>query len=111
MSQLGDLYMAKKKEALPETEQSETTLTIELKKAIEDVIYQKKMISRDQEALKEALTAIAERMGVKPAVLSKRIDLIIKEEEKGGEVKSRTDDIDFVESYFQLAGQSMKNPE
>lgn len=103
--------MAKKKEALPETEQSEATLTIELKKAIEDVIYQKKMISRDQEALKEAFTAIAERMGVKPGVLSKRVDLIIKEEEKGGEVKSRTDDIDFVESYFQLAGQTMEKSE
>ena len=97
--------MAKRKEALPETEQSEATLTIELKKAIEDIIFQKKNIARDQEALKEAVTANAEKMGVKPGVLSKRIDLIIKEEEKGGEVKSRTDDLDFVASYFNLAGQ------
>ena len=97
--------MAKRKEALPETEQSEATLTIELKKSIEDIIFQKKNIARDQEALKEAVTSNAEKMGVKPGVLSKRIDLIIKEEEKGGEVKSRTDDLDFVASYFNLAGQ------
>lgn len=97
--------MAKKTQSgLPDTEQSESTLTPELKKAIEDLIYQKKMISRDQEALKEGLGAIAERMGVKPGVLSKRVDLIIKEEEKGGELKSKTDDIDFVNSYFNLAG-------
>lgn len=101
--------MAKRKEALPETEQSEATLTIELKKAIEDIIFQKKNIARDQEALKEAVTANAEKMGVKPGVLSKRIDLIIKEEEKGGEIKSRNDDLDFVASYFNLAGQGNEN--
>ena len=56
--------MAKRKEALPETEQSEATLTIELKKAIEDIIFQKKNIARDQEALKEAVTSNAEKMGV-----------------------------------------------
>lgn len=97
--------MAKKNAALPETEQGESTLTVDLKKAIEDIIFQKKSIARDQEALKEAITANAEKMGVKAGVLSKRIDLIIKEEEKGGEVKSRTDDLDFVASYFNLADQ------
>ena len=92
-----------KKEALPETEQDETTLTIEIKKSIEDIIFQKKNISRDQEALKEALGAVADKMGVKSGVLSKRIDLIVKEEEKGGEVKSRSNDIEFVNKYFELA--------
>ena len=94
--------MAKKNE-LPETQEGESTLTIELKKAIDDIIYQKKNIARDQEALKEAMAAVAEKMGVKSGVLSKRIDLIVKEEEKGGEVKSRTDDLDFVEKYFILS--------
>ena len=104
--------MAKKKEALPDTPQSEATLTVEIAKGIQDIIYQKKMISRDQEALKEAITANADKLGVKAGVLSKRIDLTIKEEEKGGEVKSRTDDIDFANKFFQVAGITLeKAPE
>lgn len=81
---------------------NETSLTKDIKKSIEDIIYQKKSISRDQEALKEAIEAVAERLGVKKAVLSRRIDLIVKEEEKGGEVKSKSDDIEFVEKYFGI---------
>jgi hypothetical protein len=80
----------------------EGTLTPELKKSIEDIIFQKKQIARDQEALKEAIESVAERLGVKTAVLKRRVDLIIKEEEKGGEVKSKTDDIEFVENYFGI---------
>ena len=80
----------------------ETSLTKDIKKSIEDIIYQKKSISRDQEALKEAIEAVAERLGVKKAVLRRRIDLIVKEEEKGGEVKSKSDDIEFVEKYFGI---------
>lgn len=81
---------------------NEQSLTKDIKKAIEDIIYQKKSIARDQEALKEAIEAVADRLGVKKAVLSRRIDLIVKEEEKGGEVKSKTDDIEFVEKYFGI---------
>lgn len=85
-----------------QTQQNETTLTKDIKKAIDDIIYQKKSIARDQEALKEAIEAVADRLGVKKAVLSRRIDLIVKEEEKGGEVQSKTDDIAFVERYFGI---------
>lgn len=91
------------KELLNEkNEQNELTLTPEIKKSIEDIIFQKKRIARDQEALKEALDVVAEKLGVKKGVLSRRVDLIIKEEEKGGEVKSKTDDIEFVEKYFNI---------
>lgn len=91
------------KELLNEkNEQNELTLTPEIKKSIEDLIFQKKRIARDQEALKEALDVVAEKLGVKKGVLSRRVDLIIKEEEKGGEVKSKTDDIEFVEKYFNI---------
>lgn len=83
-------------------ELNEQQLSKDIKKSIEDIIYQKKSIARDQEALKEAIEAVADRLGVKKAVLSRRIDLIIKEEEKGGEVKSKTDDIEFVEKYFGI---------
>ena len=83
-------------------QQGEKHLTPDIQKAIDDLIYQKKMIARDQEAYKEALAAIAEKLGVKSGVLSRRVDLIIKEEEKGGEVKSKEYDLEFVEQYFTL---------
>lgn len=88
---------------LDTNEINESTLTKEIKKSIEDIIYQKKQISRDNEALKEAIEATAQKLGVKKGVLSRRVDLIIKEEEKGGEVKSKSADIEFVETYFNIS--------
>ena len=81
---------------------NEHTLTKETKKAIEDIIYQKKSIARDQEALKEAIEAVAEKLGVKKGVLTRRVNLIIKEEEKGGDLKSQSTDLEFVEKYFNI---------
>ncbi len=81
---------------------NEHTLTKETKKAIEDIIYQKKSIARDQEALKEAIEAVAEKLGVKKGVLTRRVNLIIKEEEKGGELKSQSTDLEFVEKSFNI---------
>jgi hypothetical protein len=100
--------MAKNKDAdLPES--GEAHLTIELKKSIDDLIYQKKQIAADTEALNEAVAAVAEKLGVKPAVLKRRVDLIIKEEEKGGEVKSKENDINFVEQYFTVKDNAERN--
>ena len=91
-----------KKEALPETETSEATLTPEIAKSIEDLIFQKKQIGINQEAYKEALEKIADKLGVKKGVLSSRVDLIIREEEKGGAIKSKSDDLAFAEKYFNV---------
>lgn len=90
------------KKELDNQEQGETTLTKEMKKSIEDIIYQKKSIARDQEALKEAIEAVAGKLGVKKGVLTRRINLIIKEEEKGGEIHSQNTDLEFVEKYFNI---------
>lgn len=81
---------------------SEIKITPEIAKSIEDLIFQQKNIARDQEALKEALTGVAEKLGIKSGELSGRIKMIIKEEEKGGEIKSKTQQIDFVEEYFTV---------
>lgn len=97
--------MAKKNDSNTE-EEIQQKMTPEIQKSIDDIIYQKKSIARDQEALKEALTAVAERLGIKAGVLNSRISLIIKEEEKGGEVKSKENDIQFVEDYFNLKNNS-----
>lgn len=81
---------------------NEVKITPEIAKAIEDLIFQQKNIARDQEALKESLAAVAEKLGIKSGELSGRIKMIIKEEEKGGEIKSKTQQIDFVEEYFTV---------
>lgn len=81
---------------------NEKHLTPDVQKKIEDLIYQKKMIARDQEAYKEALSAVAESLGLKSGVLSRRVGMIIKEEDEGGEVKSKENDILFTEQYFAL---------
>lgn len=82
--------------------QNEVKITPEIAKSIEDLIFQQKNIARDQEALKESLAAVAEKLGIKAGELSGRIKMIIKEEEKGGEIKSKTQQIDFVEEYFTV---------
>lgn len=82
---------------------NEKTLTKEIKDAIADIINQKKIIAMKNEDLKAAIEAVSERLGVKAAVLKRRIDLIVKEEEKGGEVQQKTADIDFVEKYFGIS--------
>ena len=95
--------MAKTKEIDgQEAPQNEVKITPEIAKSIEDLIFQQKNIARDQEALKESLGAVAEKLGIKPGELSGRIKMIIKEEEKGGEIKSKTQQIDFVEEYFTV---------
>jgi len=85
-----------------EAQEGEKHITKDIQKAIEDLIYQKKSIARDQEAYKEAATAIAEKLGIKAGVLNSRVSLIIKEEEKGGEIKSKENDLNFVEQYFNV---------
>lgn len=95
--------MAKNKEIEVQTEgDNESRITPEIAKSIEDLIFQQKNIARDQEALKESLAAVAEKLGIKSGELSGRIKMIIKEEEKGGEIKSKTQQIDFVEEYFTV---------
>lgn len=72
----------------------------EIKRAIDDLMLQKRANDTAKEMYKESLAAIASKVGIKPADLSRRVDLIIKEEESGGVVKSKENDIAFVEKYF-----------
>ena len=87
-------------------QEGERTLTPEIQKSIDDLIYQKKSIKRDQEAYSEAAEVIAEKLGIKKADLNRRVDLIIKEEEKGGEIKSKENELAFVETYFLVKQNS-----
>lgn len=81
---------------------NEKTLTKEIKKSIEDLIVQKKSIEFHKKELSEAIEAVAEKLGVNKSTLTRRLNLIIKEEEKGGEIKNQNTDLDFVEKYFNI---------
>ncbi len=88
------------KNELPQTEVSENTLTAELVAAIEALVGNQRRMMADKEMYNDDLKAVAERLGVKSGVLSKRVAMIIKEEEKGGELQSQNSNIDFVQKYF-----------
>jgi hypothetical protein len=100
--------MAKKNntELVASDESQEIKITPEIQKSIDDLIFQQKRLNTDKEAYGEAVAAIAEKLGVKSGVLSTRVSMIIKEEEKGGEVKSKTQHINFVEEYFTMKGNT-----
>ena len=42
------------------------------------------------------------KLNVKKAILQSRIELIIREEAKGGVVKSKKEDIEFTQKYFEV---------
>lgn len=99
------MIMGKKKEldGLEEQENNEpgeVNITPEIAKKIEDLIFQQKQMAVDKEAFSEAATAIADQLGIKPAVLKRRVTMIIKEEDEGGELKSKSQDINFAEKYW-----------
>lgn len=86
-------------------EVNERTLTKQLAKDVEGLVLKKKNLAAEQETLNDDIDAIAKKLGIKKAVLNRRIALIIKEEKEGGEIKSKTDDVDFVEQYFVTNGK------
>ena len=92
-------------EELGNTELSEKILTKDLAKDVERLVEKKKSLATEQETLSDDIDAIAKKLGVKKAVLNRRIALIIKEEKEGGEIKSKTDDVNFVEAYFVTNGK------
>lgn len=87
-------------ENLDKVDLNEKTLTEESVKAIENLILLQKGLKITQKEYNENLTACAEKLGIKPAVLKSRIGVIIKEEEKGGAIKEKTKDIEFTEKFF-----------
>lgn len=81
---------------------NEQRITPEIQKQIEDLIFQQKKMNTDKEVFSESVSAIADKLGIKSAVLKRRVNIIIKEEEEGGEVKSKSNDIEFTEEYFTV---------
>lgn len=68
-----------------------------LRDGIEEVLRQRQKVKSLQDGIKEAVTALAERFGTKPAPLNKIIGLIEKEREKGGVLASEREILDQAE--------------
>lgn len=102
--------MANKKERVNEdgeiAAQETINITPEIQKQIADLIFQQKQMAADKEAFTEDATKIADQLGIKPAVLKRRVNMIIKEEDEGGEIKSKSQDILFVEQYSAVEANS-----
>lgn len=102
--------MANKKERIDDNgevaPQETVNITPEIQKQIADLIFQQRQMAADKEAFGEAATKIADQLGIKPAVLKRRVSMIIKEEDEGGEVKSKSQDILFVEQYSTVEANS-----
>lgn len=59
-------------------------ITEDVRKAIEFVIDKMGQVKLAQEAIKDDINGIAAKMGVKPAQVKGIVNLVIKEQEKGG---------------------------
>jgi len=78
--------------------------TDEQKRSIEAVIANTHKIKLDQEALKEDIDAVANKIGIKAAELKSLVTLVISEREKGGVIDKK-------EQHLELAKQLLNSNE
>lgn len=87
---------------LGDVDLNEKNLTPEMKKAIDNLILMQTSAEHASAEIKEEINALAAKLGLKKNVFSARLNMIKKEKGSGGEVKSKNQDIAFVEKYFEL---------
>lgn len=85
---------------------NEKNLTPEMKKKIDDLISMQTAAELTSAEIKESISAISAELGLKKNVFSARLNMIKKEKNSGGEVKSKNQDIVFVEQYFKIDDKS-----
>ncbi len=92
------------KEILEEASESGNSIPItkDLILAIGRIKDLKTSLELTKKELADELDAVAKKLNVKKAVLQSRIELIIREETKGGVVKSKKEDIEFTQKYFEV---------
>lgn len=73
-------------------------LTQEVKTYIQDIITRRAAISSMQDQVKDDIAALAEKLNMKPAALSRAIALVEKELSKGGVLDEQHVIIDMAES-------------
>lgn len=79
-------------------------ITDEVKKSIQYVIDKMNQLKMEKEAIKEAVTAIAAQMGCKPAQVNGIINLVIKEQEKGGVLIEEEQRLDWTREVLEKMG-------
>ncbi len=79
------------------------TITTETKNEMKALIGHMKEIKNSQELLKEGVEATAAKMGIKPAKLKNILSIIQKEEEEGGVIQQKEDELDFVRTIIEQA--------
>jgi len=90
-------------------EEGQKRLNKELVKEIEGLITLQVKLDLDKEALSDEIEATAKKLGIKKAELSLRIKMIVAEQEKGGILQQKTQQIDFVEEFFMVKESKVNN--
>lgn len=81
-------------------------ITDDVRKAIEYVIDKMAKVKMEQEAIKEDINAIAAKMGSKPAQVKGIINLVIKEQEKGGVIIEEEQRLDWTREVLEKMGMT-----
>lgn len=76
------------------------TLSKEHKDSILAIIENKKILQVDQEAIKDDIKALADKLGITTTKVNKIVGLFIKETSKGGALQEEQDIIDLVEQVI-----------
>lgn len=89
-----------KDESAPDTSDMLLTLGAEHKKTLQAIIENERRIKNEKETTAVDIKALAEKLGIKPADVKSWVNLIIKEEDSGGQVQKMKNTIDIVEQYW-----------
>ena len=76
------------------------TLTEEHKKMFLAIVANKSQIKMDQEAIKDDIKAVSEKLGIKVGDVNKVVSLISKEQEKGGAIESENNIVSLAEQVL-----------
>ncbi len=75
-------------------------LNAEHKKAILAIIGNKNQIKLDQEALKDDVKALSEKLGISVGEINAIVNIVSQEQEKGGVILSKTKQLNLAEQVL-----------
>jgi hypothetical protein len=89
-----------KDDLAPDTSEMLLTLSGDHKKTLQAIIENERRIKNERETTADDIKALAEKLGIKPADVKGWVNLIIKEEDSGGQIQKMKNTIDIVEQYW-----------
>ena len=87
------------------------SITPEVADAFSYVINEKEKAKLQSEAIKEAVAAIAAKMGIKPAQVNGIISRVVKEREKGGVITEEEQTLDLSKELLEKMGDEPSGPD